>query len=271
MPYGYPVAEGYKCKSTPSTSPVFKAGILKAPLPTPKSSPMITGLSRRAPSACSSPTPSTKKRRVRFLSEDQSSYIYTDGSQRKADLPLPEYSVYTPSPRSQTSSCPSSSRAPSLTNSSDGEMDTLECPPTPLLTSPHFQPTNEPSLFDDNAPVYAAYAAIDLLADELYWVSESFQYPTDLDFGPAPLIANTVPPALKLTEKNKPLIEQIQRLEKLRNKLMDIPCYGFNELREARGVVNAQIERCLDHLRAFQSNVWDLVGSRTRFHSLDMC
>ncbi|KAB5589429.1 hypothetical protein CTheo_7123 [Ceratobasidium theobromae] len=242
MPYGYPVAEEYKCKSTPSTSPLFNAGILKAPLPTPKSSPTIAGLSRRAPSACSSPTLSTK-RRARFLSEDRSSYIYTDDSKRKADLPLPEYSAYTPSPRPQTSSYPSSSRAPSLTNSSGGEMGALECPPTPLLSSPYFQPTNEPLLFDDNPPVYATYAAIDLLADDLSWVSESFQYPTDLDFGPTPFIANTVPPALKLTEKNKPLIEQIQKLEKLRNKLMDIPCYGFNELREAQEVVNAQIER----------------------------
>ncbi|KAF8603461.1 hypothetical protein BDV93DRAFT_523249 [Ceratobasidium sp. AG-I] len=84
----------------------------------------------------------------------------------------------------------------------------------------------------------------------------SFQYPRDLEFESAPLDRHTVP-KLTFASKNRPMLEQNQKLESLQTKLDAVESHGDANVRKARKDAVAEIERALEDLKRVQAMVWN--------------
>ena len=125
----------------------------------------------------------------------------------------------------------SSFRAPSLSYSSGSEQgDASSLPRTPEISV--LVPAAQivfPDVLDNikscrNSPIPslqphpATYSTIEDIVYELNCSVLTFQRPLDLDFEPSSLRTDAVP-RLAHTTKNRPLIEQNQKLERLREKL----------------------------------------------------
>jgi hypothetical protein len=257
MSYSYKVAPGYRRRATIDNSPFSPFSTHSVPSPLIAKDNSGTTHERRhaaqTPTIHNSPTISIKE--VRFDSPDPSSGSYYPG-----DRPRKERS-----PSSQGSLFMSSPLAPSLSYSPSVVEDPL-CPPTPLLSPRPLAPVNEPSLFDSNFYIYAAYAEIGQVLCELKSCvrSSSFLCPTDLEFEPAPLNSLSVP---KLTRsvKNGPLIEQVDKLMALQRRLDGISSHGDKELRMTRKTASVKVEQALKDLKRIQAAVWSRVSNIDSF------
>lgn len=179
-------------------------------------------------------------------------------------------------PTSQTSKSSKSSsslHAPSLSYSSESEQgDASSLPRTPELASviPPAVQIVFPSELDNSKssrnspppslqPQHTAYSAIEDIVYELNCCTISFQRPLDLDFETGSF-NNGAPPRLAYTSKNRPLIEQNQRLERLQDKLDAIKSHGDRDVRRARKQAGAQVVRALEDLKWIQNTIWSKVS-----------
>ena len=131
----------------------------------------------------------------------------------------------------------------------------MECPPTP-----EHHPVPLPRVDGKVSRSHqASYSAIDQITHEMHSLVRSFQFPHDLEFESAPLDRHTVP-RLTFGSKNRGLLEQNQKLERLQAKLDAVESHGDSNVRQARKNAVAQVERALEDLKRGQAIVWNQVS-----------
>ncbi|KAG8686710.1 hypothetical protein FRC11_008498 [Ceratobasidium sp. 423] len=96
--------------------------------------------------------------------------------------------------------------------------------------------------------IVAASATIDDILCELVTCVKNFKCPIELDFP-----TNTVNTwALLNTEKNKPFIDQLRKLDEFRTRLAEIPTYNDARLKEKHKNTGAAIGRALTRMKEHQ-------------------
>ncbi|KAG8768333.1 hypothetical protein FRC12_005639 [Ceratobasidium sp. 428] len=178
---------------------------------------------------------SRSPRSVRFFDEPALAHAQPCGSQRRAD-----------SPASQGS-------APSLVHSVGEHDDNLECPPTPELKPAELAPKRS-CLKIRTLAHEASLSTIAQIVFELGECVVDFEHPRDLDFRTPDPISGA--PRLAFTAKNKPLLEHIQKLEKLQDELDDIESYDDALIRKTRKAAGSQVQQELDGLARIQVRFW---------------
>lgn len=83
----------------------------------------------------------------------------------------------------------------------------------------------------------------------------SFRCPTDLEF--EPMSRDQSVPKLTFSSKNRPLLEQNQKLEKLQSKLDAVESHGDADVRKARKAAVGQVERALEDVKRMQVMAWN--------------
>ncbi|CUA77179.1 hypothetical protein RSOLAG22IIIB_06553 [Rhizoctonia solani] len=119
--------------------------------------------------------------------------------------------------------------------------------PKPVLKYRTLHVANTPSPFDENTRKIAASAAIDSVIHDLVACVKDFKPPSELDFANAASIME-----LAEVEKNKTFIDQLYRLEKLGEKLAEIPTHGDAQLTEKHYVASAAIGSALSRMKEYQ-------------------
>ncbi|CAE6433735.1 unnamed protein product, partial [Rhizoctonia solani] len=119
--------------------------------------------------------------------------------------------------------------------------------PKPVLKYRTLHVANTPSPFDENTRKIAASAAIDSVIHDLVACVKDFKPPSELDFANAVSIME-----LAEVEKNKKFIDQLYRLEKLGEKLAEIPTHGDAQLMEKHYVASAAISSALSRMKEYQ-------------------
>ncbi|KAF8603433.1 hypothetical protein BDV93DRAFT_606724 [Ceratobasidium sp. AG-I] len=150
-----------------------------------------------------------------------------------------------------------SSRPTSASSSSSSRQATRPVTPERLTTVVAAHPD---SLFPKE---HASYQAIGAIERELHNCSASFQPPSDLDFESLPSTPAAFP-RLASTPKNAPLLQQIQKIERLQSKLRSVTSHGDRGVRKERKRVAAQLERALECLRRLEVQIWNNSGSKVR-------
>ncbi|KAF8603452.1 hypothetical protein BDV93DRAFT_523233 [Ceratobasidium sp. AG-I] len=256
MSYRYEAASGYqarRARSTaqpaPSTSSHYRAAYSAAGPSVSSRGEDNSHSTRQRWQAAQTPsahTPvNTRTRGVRFAQPGEapsSAYLHPNTYPYGSTMPASPNSAYMSSPR-----------APSLSHSTDGEYeDDMECPPTP-----EHHPIPLPQVDAKVSRSHqAAYSTINQITHEMNSLVRSFQLPHDLEFESAPSDRHAVP-KLTFASKNRGLLEQNQKLERLQTRLDAVESHGDSNVRKARKDAVAQIERALEDLKRAQAMVWN--------------
>ncbi|CUA72690.1 Pathogenesis-related protein 5 [Rhizoctonia solani] len=123
------------------------------------------------------------------------------------------------------------------------------------------------SLFDVEAPLMAARAAIDSILQALVACVKEFKPPSELDFS-----ATTEQQPLVLTNSftNKPFTDQLCKLAGLRLKLAEIPTHGDEVLEDMHIAATASIDQALTRMKEYQLKLFKMavMESKIAFDNL---
>ncbi|CUA68372.1 hypothetical protein RSOLAG22IIIB_07887 [Rhizoctonia solani] len=124
--------------------------------------------------------------------------------------------------------------------------------PKPILKRREVNNARMTSLFDAEAPLMAARAAIDSVLHALVACVKEFKPPTELDFS-----ATTEQQPLILADSiaNKPFTEQRCKLAGLRLELTEIPTQGDEALEEKHRAATAAIDEALKRMNEYQAKL----------------
>ncbi|CAE7146412.1 unnamed protein product [Rhizoctonia solani] len=114
-----------------------------------------------------------------------------------------------------------------------------------------------PSLFDEQAAV-SAKAAINAIVRDLINSVRKFKQPNELDFSGTP---EDAPLVLARNEQNRPFIDQLCRLGRLRNELAEIPTHIIrNGLEDRHRGAGEAIERAIERMKEHQLMLYNKSG-----------
>ncbi|CAE7208660.1 unnamed protein product [Rhizoctonia solani] len=114
-----------------------------------------------------------------------------------------------------------------------------------------------PSLFNEQAPIVAANAAIDAIIRDLITSVKSFKQPSELDFSGTP---EDAPLVLAKNDQNRPFIDQLCKLARLRNELAEIPTHGDSKLEGKHRAAGEAIERAIKRMKEHQLMLYSKSG-----------
>ncbi|CUA71816.1 hypothetical protein RSOLAG22IIIB_09874 [Rhizoctonia solani] len=133
--------------------------------------------------------------------------------------------------------------------------------PKPILKHREINNARLTSLFDVEAPLMAARAAIDSVLHALVACLKEFKAPTKLDFS-----ATTEQQPLILADSitNKPFTEHRCKLAGLRLKLTEIPTHGDEVLEEMHRAATAAIDQALKRMNEYQPKLLKMAVMESR-------
>ncbi|CUA72688.1 hypothetical protein RSOLAG22IIIB_10218 [Rhizoctonia solani] len=139
--------------------------------------------------------------------------------------------------------------------------------PKPILKHREVNNARLTSLFDVEAPLMAARAAIDSILHALVACVKEFKAPTELDFSAT---TEQQPFVLANSFTNKPFTDQLCKLAGLRLKLAEIPTHGDEVLEDMHKATTASIDQALTRMKEYQLKLFKkaVMESKIAFDNL---